>query len=341
MDAPEKRVVVAMSGGVDSSVAAALLLEQGYRVHGLHLKIAPDDDPSDAEAVARQLGIPFECVELQVGYDRLAQYFCEEYDRGRTPNPCVLCNCVVKFASLLRIAQQLGAQHIATGHYARLAKVGDRWAIRRGIDPQKDQSYVLSRLTQEQLTTLVLPLGARTKAEVRRLARERGLHVVDRAESQEVCFVPDNDTPRFLIQRLAERVRPGEIIDAAGNVVGRHRGVQLYTIGQRKGLGAHGEPRYVVRIDASANRIAIGPAEALLRDRMRVADINWMAVDPPREPFRAAVQIRYLHQAAPARIEPLDGGANVFFDQPQRSITPGQAAVFYDEDTVLGGGWIE
>ncbi len=337
-----RRVSGAMSGGVDSTVAAALLTERGFDVTGLHLMIG-QLAPSGASSAAGDLGIRLKCVEPEPGCEMLVDYFCSEYSRGRTPNPCVMCNRAVKFAAMMRAAEETGADHIATGHYARIGRVGSRLAIRRGIDAGKDQSYVLSRLTQEQLAKLMLPLGDLTKKQVREIALERRLAVqaLERPESQEICFVPDANTPRFLAERLGDRIRPGEIVDLDGKLVGRHDGVQFYTIGQRRRLGAHGSRRYGVKIDAEANRIIIGPEEALFRDRLAVSDVNWMAVESPLESFRADVKIRYLHRGAPARIEPSGDRAEVIFDQPQRAVAPGQAAVFYDGDTVLGGGWIE
>ncbi len=330
-----------MSGGVDSSTVAALLKEAGHEVVGLFMRLAAE--PADAQRVAEHLGIAFEAVDFAAEREALIAYLCAEYDAGRTPNPCVACNRWNKFGRLLDHARALGCERLATGHYVRLAERGGRLVLRRGLDPAKDQSYVLSRLTQEQLAGALFPLGELRKEDVRRIARERGLPVHESKESQDICFVPGRNYLAVLRERMADRIRPGPILDTSGRVLGEHPGCQGFTIGQRQGLRvALGSPRYVVRIDRAANAVVIGTREELERTAMRVSDVNWMAFAEPPERIEAAVQIRYNHTPVPAAIEPQpDGGARVAFARPESAITPGQAAVFYDGDTVLGGGWIE
>jgi len=343
------KIAVAMSGGVDSSLAAALLAEEGHDVVGLFMHfgeggsaLAPGD-PTGARRVARHLGIPLEVVDFRAELDGLVDWFCAQYDSGRTPNPCVRCNRQLKFGRLLARARELGAERLATGHYVRLERRGERILLRRGADPAKEQSYVLCRLTQDQLARALFPLGGRRKTDVRRLAQERGLPVHESKESQDICFVPGGDYVAVLRERLGERLEPGPILDTTGRLLGEHPGCQCFTIGQRRGLRvALGTPRYVVRIDRAANAVVIGTRDELRCDAMRVSDINWMAFGEPPACFEAAVQIRYSHEPVRASIEPLPGGAaRVSFHTPERGVTPGQAAVFYDGDVVLGGGWIE
>ncbi|HUT32755.1 MAG TPA: tRNA 2-thiouridine(34) synthase MnmA [Planctomycetota bacterium] len=335
------RIAVAMSGGVDSSVSAALLKEAGHEVLGLFMRLA--SEPAGARRVAEHLGIAFEAVDFTGQREALIAYFCSEYDAGRTPNPCVVCNRRNKFGRLLDHARALGAERLATGHYVRLAEREGRRVLRRGLDPTKDQSYVLSRLTQDQLGQALFPLGELRKEDVRRMARERGLPVHEGGESQDICFVPGGDYVALLRERIPDRIRPGPILDTSGRVLGEHPGCQCFTIGQRQGLRvALGSPRYVVRIDRQANAVVIGTREELERTTMLVSDVNWMAFAEPPARIEAAVQVRYNHRPVPAAIEPLpDGSARVTFARPETAITPGQAAVFYDGEIVLGGGWIE
>lgn len=345
------KIAVAMSGGVDSSTVASLLVEAGHEVVGIFMRLVPQDsrsplrpsDPRDAQRVAGFLGIRLEVLDFRDQLDALVAYFCSEYDAGRTPNPCVVCNRWIKFGRLLEAARQLGAECFATGHYARITSEGGRHLLRRGRDPAKDQSYMLFGLTQAQLGCALFPLGEHRKDEVRRMARERGLPVHERAESQDICFLPDRDYMALLRERLGDRIRPGPILDTAGRVLGQHPGCQGFTIGQRQGLRvALGTPRYVVRIDRAANAVVIGTKEDLLRETMHVSQVNWIAFDEPPAAIEAGVQIRYNHKPAPALIEPQpDGGARVSFREPEAGITPGQAAVFYQDALVLGGGWIE
>ncbi len=349
------RVAIAMSGGVDSSVAAWLLREQGFDVVGLFMRMgdfAPPDarrrtccslaDANDARRVADLLGIPFYVLDFQREFDALIEYFCDEYCRGRTPNPCIVCNRDLKFGRLFDKARHIGADRIATGHYARIEHAPEGPLLRRGADPLKDQSYVLFSMTREQLRRTLLPLGAKRKAEVRDIARSLGLPVREKPDSQEICFVPDDDYVRLLRERRPAQLKPGVIVDAGGRVLARHDGVARFTIGQRHGLGiAVGEPRYVVGIDPVAAVVTVGSREELLRTQMHVAGVNWLTPAPPSAPIRARVQIRYNHRAAPAEVAPRGADrADVLFDEAQSAVTPGQAAVFYEDDRVLGGGWI-
>ncbi|HPD15865.1 MAG TPA: tRNA 2-thiouridine(34) synthase MnmA [Planctomycetota bacterium] len=360
------KIAVAMSGGVDSSTVVALLKQAGHEVIGLHMRlvcVAPSEAARVAEAlgvrpedlccpqghgcyvthVAKSLGVPIEMVDFAAEREALIAYLCSEYDAGRTPNPCVVCNRWNKFGRLLRRGLALGAEAFATGHYVRLARRDGRLVVRRGADPAKEQSYVLFGLTQGQLARCLFPLGDLCKTEVRQMAAQLGVPAVEREESQDICFIPSRDYRRLLRERLGDRIQPGPILDTAGCVLGRHPGCQLFTIGQRQGLGvALGSPRYVVRIDRQANAVVIGTREELQRNTMRVSQVNWMAFAEPPARVEGTVQIRYNHQPAPATIEPTaDSGARVTFHTPETGVSPGQAAVFYEDDIVLGGGWID
>jgi tRNA-specific 2-thiouridylase len=347
-----------MSGGVDSSAAAALLLEQGYDVVGITLKLWPQDCVSraedkccgpqavtDARAVCHKLGVPYYLIdEAEEFQARVIRYFANEYKAGRTPNPCVMCNQNLKFGRLLERADQLGAQYIATGHFARLEKSADgsRALLKRGRDSRKDQSYFLFSLRQEQLARAMFPLGEKTKSDTREVARHCNLKTADKQESMEICFVPDNDYGKFLQQaKLVEKHR-GEIVDLNGQVLGHHEGIEFYTIGQRKGLGLSSpRPLYVVELDLVNNRVIVGDDSALERAAFEVAQCNWIPFEKPPGQIEATVKIRYNHPGTPATIQPLgNGSAKVILHQPQRAVTPGQAAVFYHDDLVLGGGWI-
>jgi tRNA-specific 2-thiouridylase len=354
-----KRVVVAMSGGVDSSVTAALLKEQGADVIGLTMQIwdyrnftAADgvtfgtccslDDVHDARRVAEQLAIPFYVVNFEEEFARqVIDAFCDDYFSGRTPNPCVLCNQKLKFELLLRRAKELEADFLATGHYAQVLRVGERYALRKGVDASKDQSYFLFTLTQPQMAMVRFPLGAMTKEEVRAHAARLGLRVAEKAESQDICFVPDGDYVRFLEEQRGAGRLDGAIVHVDGRVLGAHRGTYRYTIGQRRGLGiAWPVPLYVVGIDAASRQVVVGEQHYLAVREFAVDRLNWI-VPPPAETIAADCRIRYRHQEVPSNIQMLDGNqARIHLSTAQHGVTPGQAAVFYRDDEVLGGGWI-
>jgi tRNA-specific 2-thiouridylase len=352
------RVVVGMSGGVDSSATAALLLEQGFDVVGITLKLWPQDCVSraedkccgpqavtDARAVCHKLGIPYYLIdEAEQFQTKVIQYFADEYKAGRTPNPCVMCNQNLKFGRLLDRADQLGARFIATGHFARLERSADagRTLLKRGRDLRKDQSYFLFSLRQGQLSRAMFPLGEKTKSDTREVARHCNLKTADKEESMEICFVPDNDYGRFLQQANLAQKHRGEIVDLHGHVLGHHDGIEFYTIGQRKGLGiSSSKPHYVVELDAERNRVIVGDDSALDRDEFSVDRCNWIPFDTPPESLQVTAKIRYNHAGTAATVTPQPGGrAAVKLHCPQRAITPGQAAVFYQDDLVVGGGWI-
>ncbi len=356
----KKRIVVAMSGGVDSSVTAALLKEQGHEVIGMTMQIwdyssftsqhgetfgscCSLDDVYDARRVAEGLDIPFYVVNFEKDFQRqVIDRFCDDYFAGRTPNPCVLCNQVLKFELLLRKAREVEADYLVTGHYARIEELDGRYALCKGLDPLKDQSYFLFTLTQEQMAMVRFPLGGMSKDEVRDHAVRLGLRVAEKAESQDICFVPDGDYVRFLEEERGSGKLDGEIVHVSGQVLGRHQGTYRYTVGQRRGLGvAWKEPLFVVGIDASKRQVLVGEKQHLSMPELTVHLVNWI-IPAPQQPLQAACRIRYRHQEEPATITPLERGrAKVRFERPQRGITPGQAAVFYVGDQVIGGGWIE
>jgi tRNA-specific 2-thiouridylase len=348
------RVVVGMSGGVDSSVAAALLVERGFDVIGVTMQLAGSasrccslDDADDARRVAEKLGIRFYVADYKERFrEEVIEPFADAYLAGRTPIPCVACNDRFKFSHLLARARALGASAVATGHYARVVRDAETGAVRllRGADARKDQSYFLFRLTAEQLRHTHFPIGALTKSEVRERARALGLATAEKPESQEICFVPDGNYARVVEQIRPGAAQAGELVDAAsGAVLGVHGGVHHFTVGQRRGLGGGGaEPRYVVGLDASRRRVRVGSAAALEARGARLAGSCWTAGAAPSGPLRAEVQVRHRHTPVPATIVVgADGGARVDFDAPVRAISPGQAAVFYRGEELLGGGWIE
>ena len=358
-----ERIVVGMSGGVDSSVAAALVVEQGYDVVGVTLRVWPwkeHEEPTtrfgsccspetvdDARRVARALGIPYYLLNTEREFDRsVIENFATEYRAGRTPVPCVICNRDVKFGSLLHRARAWDAVAVATGHYARITcdAASGRYLLWRGVDSAKDQSDFLWPLTQTQLASARFPVGHLTKQEVRAKARQLGLVTADKPESQEICFVPDDDYRGFLQRRDPTMFTPGAILDAAtGAQLGGHGGLANYTIGQRKGLGlATSRSLYVLDLDHVRNAVIVGEAHALEQERLTASQTNFIAVDPPRSPLRVRAKIRHSHTAAPATVRQIGPGrGEVVFDSPQRAITPGQSVVFYDGDCVVGGGVIE
>jgi tRNA-specific 2-thiouridylase len=357
-----QRVVVAMSGGVDSSLAAALLVEQGYDVVGVMLRLwvepplpgAEADAANrccslesliDAQAVADRLGIPFYVINAEEPFrSGVVDYFLREYAAGRTPNPCLVCNREIRFGYLLEYARSLGARYLATGHYARICPhANGQLALWRGVDPAKDQSYVLSVLGQDELRQALFPLGEYTKGQVRAMAVDRNLPTASRPESQDLCFVVDGDYRRFLSRWAPDSVRLGPILDRTGRRLGTHRGLPFYTVGQRGGLGiAAPRPLYVLELHGQDNTLIVGTAEELGQRWLRAVGVNWIAgFPPPEKPFLAQVQVRYHAQPVPGTVLPRsDGSVEVHFEEPLRGITPGQASVFYRGELCLGGGAI-
>ena len=354
-----KKVVIAMSGGVDSSVAAHFLVEKGYDVIGLFMRLGnatsipsadrktatccSADDARDAANVASSLKIPFYVLNFEEEFNSIIEQFCNEYLEGRTPNPCITCNQKLKFGKLLKFADYLDAEYVATGHYARVEELNDRYILRKGKDAKKDQSYVLFPLDQTQLSRALFPLGDMTKGEVRNKAAELNLKTMDKPESQDICFVAGKSYSDFITERVGRKIGTGLLKDTNGKTLGEHGGIHNYTIGQRKGLGiAFGEPRYVVDIDPGQSTVTIGANDDLLKDMFTVNEVNWIMFERLATELNASVKIRYKSDATSAVISPLENNrVKVKFEQPQRAITPGQAAVFYNDDIIIGGGWIE
>jgi tRNA-specific 2-thiouridylase len=347
----QDRVVIAMSGGVDSSVAAALLAEQGYEVIGAMMRLWAEGENrccapeavDDARRVAAQLGIPFYLVNYEVEFKaHVVDYFINEYSRGRTPNPCLACNQHIRFGRLLRHAQALDADYLATGHYAQIDRDGERYRLRMGTDRQKDQSYVLYMLGQDELRQILFPVGEYTKSQVREMAQQRGLPVADKGESMEICFVADDDYRRFLRERAPETIRPGPILDTKGREIGQHQGLPFYTVGQRRGLGiAASEALYVIHLDTIHNALVVGPAQELGRHTLVAGKVHYISGQRLDSPLRVQAKIRYKALLVDALWTPLDNErVRVEFDSPLRDITPGQAIVAYQGDVVLGGGII-
>jgi tRNA-uridine 2-sulfurtransferase len=346
------RIGVAMSGGVDSAVAAALLKKQGHDIFGVTMLVIPADEKTDgripgiAEEITKKLEIPHFVFDLRELFAKsIISEFCTQYGMGRTPNPCVRCNRLIKFGALFEKVREIGAEAMATGHYARIEQhqSGGRYLLRKGTDHKRDQSYFLSDLNQEQLSRSLFPLGSLSKDMVWRLANEMALPVVENSESREICFITDDDYIRFLRQRSVPGTIPGAIKNKQGKTIGEHRGIINYTIGQRHGLGISSpEPLYVVSIDAADNSIIVGSRQDIFTALFVVSGLNWMVPPESTAPFDAWVRIRSLHSESRAELTQIDNGrVQVRFYQPQWAVTPGQAAVFYDRDVVLGGGMIE
>ncbi len=354
------KVIVAMSGGVDSSVAALLLHRQGYDVVGVTMRLWSEErddvpatskrccsveDVDDARRVCHAIGVPHYFVNFEKEFQsHVIDYFVQEYDRGRTPHPCLACNDKIKFDFLLRRAMFLDADYIATGHYGRVRKNADGdYQLLKGVDASKDQSYVLFTLGQSELNRLLLPVGEYPKEEIRRIAAESGLLVADKPDSQEICFIPNDNYREFVAERV--KPRPGNLVNIEGDVLGSHPGIQFFTIGQRRGLGLNGnteKPLYVTRIDADSNEVVLGNSEDLYRTSLWASRVNYISGDASLNMTGVTAKIRYKASEAPASVIPLDESwAEIRFDEPQRAVTPGQAVVFYSGERILGGGYIE
>ncbi|HAA24536.1 MAG TPA: tRNA 2-thiouridine(34) synthase MnmA [Ruminiclostridium sp.] len=356
----KKKVMVGMSGGVDSSVAAAVLMKEGYDVIGVTLKLQPDTENGswsdttccslvaveDARRVASKLGIPYYVLNFQDIFEScVVEYFVAEYGKGRTPNPCIACNRYIKFDALLKKAESMGIDYVATGHYARIEydEQKNRYLLKKSVTGKKDQTYVLYNLTQYQLQRTLMPIGRYDKDTVRDMAKELGFDVANKPDSQEICFIPDNNYAAFITNKLGKPAQRGKFVDIHGNVLGEHKGLIHYTVGQRKGLGlSFGKPMYVIKIDAENNTVVLGEEKDVFSAGLTAFDLNWIAIDSLDGALRVKAKIRYSANEADAVITPIEGGkVRVDFDKPQRAVTPGQSVVFYDGDIVVGGGIIE
>ncbi len=356
-----KKVMLGMSGGVDSSVAAAILLRQGYEVIGVTLQIWQDMDEEakkseggccslsavdDARRVANKLGIPYYVLNFKDIFNKtVIEYFMEEYFKGRTPNPCIACNRHVKWQAMLDKAVAMGIDYIATGHYAKVVKdsASGRYILKKSVTDRKDQTYALYNLTQEQLSRTLMPVGDYSKEQIREIAKEIGLSVATKPDSQEICFISDNDYGRFLSENSSSKIIPGKFVDTNGKVLGTHKGIVHYTVGQRKGLGiAFGKPMFVVALDAENNRVILGEDSEVFADTLTASDLNFISMEGPYDGMRVSAKIRYSAKESPATIWLMgEKQVRVVFDTPQRAITPGQSVVFYDGDVVVGGGTID
>lgn len=352
-------ILVAMSGGVDSSVTGALLRRDGHELVGLFMRNGATagsnaksskqgccslEDSNDARFVAAQLGARFYVLNFAQDFARVIDYFVSEYKRGRTPNPCAVCNTDLKFGKLLDYARMVGAEKVATGHYARVEFRDGRWRLLRGVDASKDQSYYLFGLTQEQLAHALFPLGGLTKAQVRALAGEFGLKTRDKPESMEICFVPEGDYRAVVAKHDPDALQPGPVVSTSGEVLGEHGGVAGFTVGQRRGLGiAAPRPWYVVRLEPRTNTVVVGDESELAIGRITASNVNWIALEglAPGQALHATVKVRYRHEGAPATLTGQEGGVRIDFDEPIKGVSPGQCAVFYGGQEVLGGGWID
>ena len=357
MDRFVKKALIAMSGGVDSSVAALLTAREGYECIGCTMRLFDNEDAGisrgstccsledveDARSVAFRLGIRYHVFNFTGDFRaEVMDPFVDCYRRGLTPNPCIECNRTMKFEKLLRRGEELGCERLVTGHYARITFDGEKYRLRKGRDESKDQSYVLYMLTQEQLAHLSFPLGEYTKAQVRAMAEEHGFVNADKPDSQDICFVPDGDYAAMIRRHTGKELIPGDFVDSTGQVLGRHRGIECYTVGQRRGLGlSFSQPMYVCAIDPENNTVVLGPKEELFSREVYVPDFHWISGEAPKEAVRGRAKIRYRHREEDVTAIPLTGGGvKLIFDAPQRAVTPGQAAVLYDGDIVLGGGTI-
>ena len=338
-----KSVLLGMSGGVDSSAAAYILKEQGYKVIGATMILRDGHDCTDARRVCEYLGIEFRELDFRKEFSKeVIDYFVNEYVSGRTPNPCIMCNKFLKFGKMFEYAKENGIDYVATGHYAKVEYDGEKYILRTADTIRKDQSYVLYNLTQEQLSRVLFPLGEYEKEEIRRIAEDVGIDVANKPESQEICFVEDNNYARFIKEYSGYVPQEGDFLDVNGNIMGTHKGIIYYTVGQRKGIGAFGRPMFVMKINPDNNTVILGEKGMEYSNTLTAREVNFISGEYPDEAINAQARIRYQSQPSPAKIIYLgDGRVRVEFEEPQRAVTPGQSVVFYDGDIVLGGGIIE